>query len=146
MQLLWRYLRPLARQVLLALFLAALAQILGLLDPIILGRIIDQYVLNPNGLPEAALIQGAIVWLLIAIGVALGARLAQTFQSYVLQFIVQSVGMQLFNDGLRKTLQLSYQEDVAPADRRARSRQRYSSSQPLAAGRGLRNLERRSCI
>jgi ATP-binding cassette, subfamily B, bacterial len=110
MHVLWRYLRPLARHIVLALTLAAFAQILGLLDPLILGRIIDQYVLNPTGLPEAALIQGAVMWLLIAVAVALGARLAQTFQSYVLQYIVQSVGMQLFNDGLRKTLQLSYQE------------------------------------
>jgi ATP-binding cassette, subfamily B, bacterial len=110
MRVLWRYLSPLRWRILLALALAALAQILGLVDPLILGRIIDQYVLNPAGLPEAQLIQGALVWLLIAVGVALAARLAQTFQNYVLQYVVQSVGKQLFNDGLRKTLQLSFQE------------------------------------
>lgn len=110
MQVLLRYLRPLRWRVLLALALAATAQILALVDPLILGRIIDQYVLNPNGLPEPELVRGALLWLLLAVAVALGARLAQTFQSYVLQFVVQSVGMQLFNDGLRKTLQLSFQE------------------------------------
>jgi ATP-binding cassette, subfamily B, bacterial len=109
-QVLWRYLQPLRWRVGLALVLAALAQILSLVDPLILGRIIDQYVLNPAGRPEAELIRGALGWLLIAVAVALGARLAQTLQSYVLQYIVQSVGMQLFNDGLRKTLQLSYEE------------------------------------
>lgn len=110
MRILWQYLRPLYWRVVLALLLAALAQVLSLVDPLILGRIIDQYVLNPNNLPQATLVQGALFWLLVAVGVALGARLAQTFQSFVLQYIVQSVGMQLFNNGLRKTLQLSYQE------------------------------------
>ncbi|HMQ29113.1 MAG TPA: ABC transporter ATP-binding protein [Chloroflexaceae bacterium] len=110
MRVLLRYLSPLRARVLLALALAAAAQILGLVDPLILGHIIDQYVLNPAGLPEAELVRGAMLWLLLAVGVALAARLAQTLQSYTLQFVVQSVGMQLFNDGLRKTLQLSFQE------------------------------------
>jgi ATP-binding cassette subfamily B protein len=73
----------------------------------ILGRIIDQYVLNPAQLPAAHLVRGALGWLLVALAVALVARLASTVQSYLLQFIVQSAGMQLFNDGLRKTLRLS---------------------------------------
>lgn len=110
MHVLWRYLRPLSWRIALALGLAATAQILSLVDPLILGHIIDQYVLNPAGLPEEELVQGALFWLLVAVAIAIGARLAQTIQSFVQQFVVQSVGMQLFNDGLRKTLQLSYAE------------------------------------
>ena len=110
MRVLWRYLRPLSWRIALALGLAATAQILSLVDPLILGHIIDQYVLNPAGLPEAELVRGALLWLLVAVAIAIGARLAQTLQSFVQQFVVQSVGMQLFNDGLRKTLQLSYVE------------------------------------
>lgn len=103
-RVLLRYLGPLRARVLLALALAA-AQILGLVDPLILGHFIDQYVLNPAGLPEAELVRGAMRWLLLAAALALAARLAQTLQGYTLQFVVQSVGMQLFNDGLRETLQ-----------------------------------------
>ena len=42
--------------------------------------------------------------------VALAARLARAFQDYVLRLVVQKFGLQIFNDGLRQTLRLSYQE------------------------------------
>jgi ATP-binding cassette, subfamily B, bacterial len=110
MRILLNYLRPLRWWVLLALALAGVAQILELVDPLILGRIIDEYAINPNNLTEAERVQGVLFWLVVAILVALGARLAKTFQDYVLAYVVQSSGKQLFNDGLRQTLRLSYQE------------------------------------
>ena len=48
MRLLLRYLRPQAGAALVALSCAALNQVLLLLDPIILRRIIDIYGLNPR--------------------------------------------------------------------------------------------------
>lgn len=110
MDTLWQYLSPLRWRVLLALALAALAQLLELVDPLILGRIIDDFVLNPNNLSESERVQGAILWLLAAVGIAFFARLAKTLQDYVLAYVVQSSGTQLFNDGLRQMLRLSYQE------------------------------------
>ena len=110
MRTLWKYLSPLRWWILLALSLAALAQVLELVDPLILGRIIDDYVLNPNNLTESERVQGAIVWLLVAVGIAFIARLGKTLQDYFLTYVVQSSGMQLFNDGLRQMLRLSYQE------------------------------------
>ena len=110
MHILWNYIRPLRWLVALSLFLAGLAQILTLVDPLIFGRIIDQYALNPDGKPDAALVRGALWWLLLAAVVALAARLAKTFQDYVLTLVVQKFGMQVFNDGLRQTLRLSFQE------------------------------------
>ena len=110
MRTLWHYLSPLRWWLLLALALAALAQVLELVDPLILGRIIDDYVLNPNNLTESQRVQGATLWLLAAIGIAFIARLAKTLQDYFLTYVVQSSGMQLFNDGLRQMLRLSYQE------------------------------------
>ena len=38
------------------------------------------------------------------------ARLAMTFKDYVMRMVVQKFGMQIFNDGLRQTLRLPYQE------------------------------------
>ncbi len=110
MHILWRYLRPVGRWVTLSLLLAGIAQVLELVDPLILGRIIDDYALNPAGRPEGELVRGVLGWLGIAIGIALAARLAKTLQDYVLTYVVQSAGMQLFNDGLRQTLRLNYQE------------------------------------
>jgi ATP-binding cassette subfamily B protein len=110
MRILWKYLRPLRWWVALSLLLAGLAQILTLIDPLIFGRIIDQYALNPDNKPDSVLVQGALWWLLVAVAVALAARLAKTFQDYVLTLLVQKFGMQVFNDGLRQTLPLSFQE------------------------------------
>ncbi len=110
MKILWHYLSPLRKWVLLSLVLAGAAQILELVDPLILGRIIDDYALNPTGMPEDELVRGVLGWLGIAIAVALVARLFKTLQDYVLTYVVQSSGMQLFNDGMRQTLRLTYQE------------------------------------
>jgi ATP-binding cassette subfamily B protein len=110
MKTLWRYLRPLRKWVFLSLLLAAVGQVLDLVDPLILGRIIDEYALNPAGRPESELVRGVLGWLALAVGVALVARLAKSLQDYVLTYVVQSSGMQLFNDGLRQTLRLTYQE------------------------------------
>jgi len=110
MKILWQYLSPLRKWVFLSLLLAGAAQVLDLVDPLILGRIIDDYALNPAGRPESELVRGVLGWLAIAVGVALVARLFKTLQDYVLTYVVQSSGMQLFNDGLRQTLRLTYQE------------------------------------
>ena len=110
MHIIWKYIRPLRWWVALSLLLAGLAQTLTLVDPLIFGLIIDQYVLNPDNKPDAVLVRGALWWLLLAAGVAFAARLAKTFQGYVLALVVQKFGMQGFNDGLRQTLRLSFQE------------------------------------
>jgi ATP-binding cassette subfamily B protein len=110
MHIIWKYMRPLRWWVALSLVLAAVAQVLTLVDPLIFGIIIDRYALNPGGEPDSVLLRGALGWLLIAAGVALAARLARTFQDYVLAMVVQRFGMQIFNDGLRQTLRLSFQE------------------------------------
>jgi ATP-binding cassette subfamily B protein len=110
MDILWKYLQPHRWLVVFSLFLAAIAQVLNLLDPVILGKIIDEYALSPGDKTEEQLIQGVIFWLLVAVGVALLSRLAKTFQEYLTRLVVQRFGTQLYNDGLRQTLRLSFQE------------------------------------
>ncbi len=110
MHIMWKYISPLRWWVALSLLLAGLAQILTLVDPLIFGMIIDQYALNPDNKPDSELVRGALWWLVVAASVALAARLAKTFQDYVLTLVVQKFGMQVFNDGLRQTLRLSFQE------------------------------------
>ncbi len=110
MRILWQYLRPLRWPVVLSLVLAGLAQVLTLIDPVIFGKIIDEYAVNPGNKTESELVRGAVWWLAIAGAIALGARLARAFQDYVLRLVVQKFGLQVFNDGLRQTLRLSYSE------------------------------------
>lgn len=110
MQILWRYLQPHRWLIILSLALAAVAQLLTLIDPLIFGKIIDDYATNPTTSDQTELINGVIFWLLIAVVIALLARVAKTFQEYVMRLVAQKFGMQIFNDGLRQTLRLSYQE------------------------------------
>ncbi|HEY0046273.1 MAG TPA: ABC transporter ATP-binding protein [Flavobacterium sp.] len=110
MLLLWKYLKPYRWYVFLALAFAGVAQILSLYDPIIFGKIIDDYALNPNQKSSNELTSGVLKLLLLAIGVAVGALLFRSCKDYVLRMIVQKFGMQIFNDGLRQTLRLPFQE------------------------------------
>jgi ATP-binding cassette, subfamily B, bacterial len=110
MKILWNYLRPYRWLIALSLLLAGVAQLLSLIDPIIFGMIIDDYALQRHTLPEDELISGALFLLAIAVVVAILSRLAKALQEYVVRLIVQKFGVQIFNDGLRQTLRLSYQE------------------------------------
>ena len=110
MKILWTYLKPYHTWILLALFLAGIAQILSLYDPVIFGEIIDKYALHPGNQSETELIRSVSFWLTIAVLIALAARLALTFKDYIMRMVVQKFGMQIFNDGLRQTLRLPYEE------------------------------------
>lgn len=110
MKILWTYLKPYKWWIVLVLTLAGAAQILSLYDPVIFGRIIDEYALHPGSKSENELVRGVSILLFIAIAIALGARVMMGFRDYVMRLIVQKFGMQIFNDGLRQTLRLPYQE------------------------------------
>jgi ATP-binding cassette subfamily B protein len=110
MMVLWKYLKPQKWLILIALILAGVSQLLSLVDPIIFGKIIDDYALNPGNITEQALVHGVLFWLGVAIFVALLALVAKTFQDYFTRLAVQKFGMQIFNDGLKQTLRLSYDE------------------------------------
>ena len=110
MKILWTYLKPYRWWILLALLLAGLAQVLFLYDPVIFGKIIDNYALNQGNKTEEELVKGVSFWLAIAVTIALVARLVMAFRDYVMRLVVQKFGMQIFNDGLRQTLRLPYQE------------------------------------
>ena len=110
MKILKIYLKPYRWWIILALVLAGIAQILSLYDPVIFGKIIDNYALNPGNKTQEALINGVLFWLGIAVGIALAARMFMAIKDYVIRLVVQRFGMQIFNDGLRQTLRLPYQE------------------------------------
>lgn len=110
MRILWNYLKPQKWLILLSLVLAGASQLLNLVDPLIFGKIIDEYATNPLGRSEDELVRGVLWWLGIAVAVALLARVARSFQEYFTRLAVQKFGMQIFNDGLKQTLRLSFQE------------------------------------
>ncbi|MBE9463547.1 ABC transporter ATP-binding protein [Dyadobacter subterraneus] len=110
METLWKYLRPQKRLIFISLLLAGLAQLLTLLDPLIFGRIVDDYAGNPKNLSEKELINSVLYWLGIAVGIAVVAKLSKSYQEYLTRKAVAQFGMNIFNDGLKQTLRLSFQE------------------------------------
>ena len=110
MKILWKYLKPHRLLIGCSLLLAAGAQLLNLLDPVIFGKIIDRYATNKYNLRENELIQGIVYWLLIALGIAVLAKLLKAAQDYITRKTVARFGMHVFNDGLKQTLRLSFQE------------------------------------
>jgi ATP-binding cassette subfamily B protein len=110
MKILWKYLKPHRLLIGCSLILAAGAQLLNLLDPVIFGKIIDRYATNKYNLPENELIRGIVYWLLVALGIAVLAKLLKAAQDYITRKTVARFGMHVFNDGLKQTLRLSFQE------------------------------------
>ncbi|MVM30066.1 ATP-binding cassette domain-containing protein [Spirosoma sp. HMF4905] len=110
MQILWKYLKPYRWLAVLALVLAGIAQILALVDPIIFGKLIDQYATHPGAKTEIEKVRGVLHLLAIAVGVAVLSNITKAFQEYVTRLVVQKFGTDIFNDGLKQTLRLSYQE------------------------------------
>ncbi|MEO5978776.1 MAG: ABC transporter ATP-binding protein [Chryseolinea sp.] len=110
MPILWKYLRSQKWLVLFSLALAAIAQLLNLTDPIIFGKIIDDYASKSDTLSQQQLVNGVLTWLGIAIAIAVAARLIKAFQEYYTRQAVQKFGMNIFNDGLKQTLRLTFQE------------------------------------
>ena len=110
MHVLWKYLRSQRRLALLALLLAAVSQVLALIDPIIFGKLIDGYATQKGVKPDDELVRGALTLLALAVGVALASRATRALQDYVTRVVVQRMGAQIFNDGLRQTMRLNFQE------------------------------------
>ena len=110
MKILVKYLLPHKWLIILSLVLAATAQLLSLLDPVIFGKIIDDYSTNKYGLSQRALVSQVIYWLLIALGIALLSRMCKSVQEFLTRRAVASFGMNIFNDGLKQTLRLTFQE------------------------------------
>jgi len=110
MKILFKYLRPHRLLIIISLVLAAAAQLLSLLDPVIFGRIIDDYSTNRHHLAEHTLIREVSYWLLIALAIAFASKLCKAIQEYTTRKAVARFGMAIFNDGLKQTLRLSFQE------------------------------------
>ena len=79
MRILWKYLQPERNLILLSLLLAGISQVLIMIDPLIFGKIIDDYATNREEKTPDQLTSGVIYWLAIAVGVALLARVARSF-------------------------------------------------------------------
>ena len=116
MKLLITYLKPYKGLVLLALLLAGINQTFSLFDPMIFGKLIDQFAnhakTNPDGSfrSESEFIQGIMGMLFLLVGTAMVSRLAKAFQDYTVNVVIQKFGAKIFTDGLQHSMRLPYQD------------------------------------
>ncbi|MEP6615599.1 MAG: ABC transporter ATP-binding protein [Ginsengibacter sp.] len=125
MKLLASYLRPYKWLIVLALGLAAINQIFSLLDPLLFGKLFDNYATHPfetghydshkhfvktSDRSEHDFTWGVLGYLGLLISVAMISRIAKAFQDYFGNVIVQKFGAKLFTEGLKHSMKLPYQD------------------------------------
>ena len=124
MKTLFNYLKPFRGLVALVLFLSAINIGFSLLDPILLGNLVDlatkhQGTSNPPSqhfswhrfFYSFTWKEPGVLFILTAsITVAMISRIAKAFQDYFLNLITQKFGAKIFTDGLKHSMKLPYQE------------------------------------
>lgn len=108
MKILLSYLSKYKSLVALTLILAAINQIFSMLDPYIMGFVINNYATRYDVLSSAEFFRGVSLLLGAAVGVAFVSRVAKNFQDYFTNVISQKVGAEVYSDGIRHSLELPY--------------------------------------
>ncbi|MBJ7427827.1 MAG: ABC transporter ATP-binding protein, partial [Bacteroidia bacterium] len=96
--------------VIISILFAIVNQVFSLLDPIIFGKLIGNYASNPQNYTFESFIKGAGLLILAAISVAMVSRIAKAFQDYFVSLVIQSLGADMYTDGLKHTLQVSFSQ------------------------------------
>lgn len=110
MKLLLSYLSRYKKLVIISILFAIVNQVFSLLDPIIFGKLIGNYATNPQNYTFDSFIKGAGMLILAAISVAMISRIAKAFQDYFVSLVIQSLGADMYTDGLKHTLQVSFSQ------------------------------------
>src|SRR5205823_4471258 len=112
MNLLLSYIKRYRKLVILALLLAAINQCFSMLDPVILGKLMDRFgmhIIDFRDKPARAFIGAIMIYLLASMGVAMVSRIAKNFQDYFVNVIVQRTGADMYTQGIAHSLDLPYQ-------------------------------------
>ena len=90
------------------LLLAAINQGFSMMDPLILGKMVNFVSANMT-LQRELFFRQIGLFLLGLIGVAMVSRIAKNFQDYFLNVIIQKTGADIYSDGIRHSLELPYE-------------------------------------
>jgi ATP-binding cassette subfamily B protein len=124
MKILVQYLRPFKWLVILVMVMASINIGFSLIDPILLGKLIDLATSHqgttkpPQGLLSKDKFFFSFSWekpgvwfiLILSVSVAMISRIAKAFQDYFLNFVTQKFGATVFTEGLQHAMKLPYQE------------------------------------
>jgi len=111
MKILYQYLLPSKKLLLLALLLATVNQCFSLLDPMIAGRMFDKLITNRDSYAEnwSSFGHDLLIFLLMSMGVAMVSRIAKNFQDYFTSVVIQRTGALMYTDGVKHSLELPYE-------------------------------------
>ena len=118
MKILLKYLKPYKWLMVFTLFLAAINICFSLIDPIILGKLVNLAAGHEKDNFSEERFFGSFSWndpgvlalLVASISVAMISRVAKAFQDYFLNTITQRFGANVFTDGLQHAMKLPYQD------------------------------------
>ncbi|HEY6162331.1 MAG TPA: ABC transporter transmembrane domain-containing protein, partial [Bacteroidia bacterium] len=110
MKILFPYLKRHRGLIMLTLLLAAVNQVFSLFDPLIFQRFLDGTLLHikENKLDKDTFLHLALVWFFMALGTAMVSRIAKNFQDYFMNVAIQKMGVRIYTDGLKHSLELPY--------------------------------------
>jgi len=108
MKLLLSYLKHYKSMIVLTLVLAAINTLFSMLDPYIMGILINDYASKGGTLPADVFYRGVTLLLGATVGVAFVSRVAKNFQDYFTSVITQRVGARIYSDGIQHSLELPY--------------------------------------
>ena len=112
MKILYSYIKLHKGLLLLALFLAAINQCFALCDSIITGKLLNRCGVGLSDFNNNYnyFIKVLLGFLLLSLGAAMLSRIAKNFQDYFTNIIIQRIGAQMYTDGIKKALELPYQD------------------------------------
>ena len=115
MKILYLYIKPFKKLVFIALLLAGINQTFSLFDPMLFGKLIDNFAKNPftdkSGIArtEHSYIIGVLQILGLMVCTAMISRIAKAFQDYIVNLITQKFGAKIFTTGLQHAMNLPFQ-------------------------------------
>ena len=111
MKILYTQIKKYKLYLFLALGLASINICFSLSDSIITGKAINNVAIKIGSFKTTAeFIKAIVPWLLLSIGAAMVSRIAKNFQDYFTNIIIQRVGANMYTDGIKKALELPYQD------------------------------------
>lgn len=108
MNLIWSYIKPHRKLLILALFLATVNNVFSLLDPQIFRIIIDNYANRIGEISQSEFFRGVLLLLLASMGVAFVSRVAKSFQDYYVNVVTQRVGTAMYAQSIFHSFSLPY--------------------------------------
>lgn len=112
MKLLYSYIKKHNLLLFVALIMAAINICFSLSDSVITGKLMQDCgvgIAKYKG-NEIGFIKSVGFWLMLSLGAAMVSRITKNFQDYFTNIVIQRTGAEMYTDGIKKSLDLPYEE------------------------------------